>query len=261
MGRRTGENLSSHSHFFASKVSTAHAPRSPAGFYRPRSWNVRRALAWPAPMHGPRCAEARGAALAIPYAGVMRLLLAMVFLFLLAGMLPAAAQTVIHRCVDAQGNPAFTDQPCATLDATPMARSPTKATVAGPPAPVMLCASNASQLKRVVIDAFAERDANRLAAVMLWGGYGAHAAVADIRALQSSMRRPLLDLRTEPAGEDDGDLPAEPSSTAPGQDPVPTALIVDTGASDDPDGVQALRFDVLQRAGCLWLRSAGTGPP
>ena len=190
----------------------------------------------------------------------MRPLLALVFLFALTGMLPVAAQTVIHRCVGTNGNPVFTDQPCATLDATPVMRSPATPPVAGPPAPVMLCAANANQLKRVVIEAFAARDANRLAAVMLWGGYGTHAAVADIRALQGIMRRPLLSLTTEPAGEDEGDLPA-PSDSAPEVAPVPTMLVVDTGAAGDPEGVQALHFDVVQRAGCLWLRGAGTGTP
>lgn len=188
----------------------------------------------------------------------MRFLLATLLLFGLAGMWPVAAQTTIHRCVDAAGNPAFTDQPCATLDATPVTRNPA---AAAPPAPVMLCAANASQLKRVVIEAFAERDANRLAAIMLWGGYGAHAAVADIRALQDVMRRPVLGLSTEPAAGDTAGPPAAPPGSAPEQEPIPTRLIVDTGAGDDPDGVRALRFDVLQRAGCLWLRSvAGTTP-
>ncbi|HTM29114.1 MAG TPA: DUF4124 domain-containing protein, partial [Rhodanobacter sp.] len=32
------------------------------------------------------------------------------------------AQTSIHRCVGADGNPVFTDQPCAALDATPVRR-------------------------------------------------------------------------------------------------------------------------------------------
>lgn len=191
----------------------------------------------------------------------MRPLLALVFLFVWTGMAPAAAQTVIHRCVGDQGNPVFTDQPCATLDATPVTPSPAAPPAAGPPAPVTLCAANASQLKRVVIEAFARRDANRLAAVMLWGGYGAHAAVADIRALQDVMRRPLLGVSTEPAGEGGGDLPAPPSSSAPGRESIPTTLTVDTGARDDPDGVRALRFDVLERAGCLWMRSAGNGVP
>lgn len=191
----------------------------------------------------------------------MRPLLAAVFLFVLAGMAPAAAQTVIHRCVGANGNPIFADQPCATLDATPVTRSPAAPPAAGPPAPMTLCASNASELKRVVIEAFAKRDANRLAAVMLWGGYGTHAAVADIRALHDIMHQPLLSVRTEPAGAGGGDLPAPPSSSAPGRESIPATLIVDTGAGEDPDGVRALRFDVLERAGCLWLRSAGAGLP
>lgn len=188
----------------------------------------------------------------------MRPLLALLFLFVSAGMLPVAAQTVIHRCVDANGNPAFTDQPCATLDATPVTRNPAAGPVAGPPAPTMLCADDARQLKRVVVEAFAERDANRLAAVMLWGGYGAHAAVRDIRALQDIMRRPLLSLSTEPADGDDGDLPGAASDPAP---PVPRTLIVETGPGDDPEDVRVLRFDVLPRAGCLWLRSADPGTP
>lgn len=189
----------------------------------------------------------------------MRLLLA-AFLFLLLpiGVAPAAAQTVIHHCVGANGGPVFTDQPCQSLDAVPLMRSPATVSHRAPSAPVMLCAADTRQLERVVVQAFAEHDANRLAGVMLWGGYGQPAAVADIRALQRAMREPLLGLSTEPPSGADTEMAGASSTAAAGDASVPTALVVDTRAGDGTEEPHALRFEVVSRAGCLWLRNADT---
>lgn len=194
---------------------------------------------------------------AIPYAEVMRSLFAACFLLLLTALAPAAGQTTIHRCVGANGGPVFTDQPCMALDATPLERSPASAPRMAPPAPVMLCAANARQLKRVVIEAFAEHDANRLAGVMLWGGYGASAAVADIRALQRTMRERLLGLNTEPASDADSAAAGSSSTSIAEEAPAPTAMVVDTRSGDGAEALHSLRFEIVRRAGCLWLRSTG----
>ena len=182
---------------------------------------------------------------------------------------PVIAQTQIHRCLGADGNPVFTDQPCAALSATPLARTPPPARENAAPTPAVLCATTSDALQRAVIDAFANRDANRLAGLMLWGGYGQHAAVADIRALQKIMREPLLDF--EPAAE-----PADASTSAVAADaarspafaaasaassavatPAPDNLLVlHTSASDGRGQSRELRFTVVRRSGCLWLRSA-----
>jgi hypothetical protein len=145
----------------------------------------------------------------------------------------ARAQTPIHRCIGTDGQPVFTDQPCASLQATP-----------APPSlhpPAVTCAADADALRQAAIDAFADGDANRLAGLMLWAGYGQHAAVADIRALAALMRRPLLGI--ELAGPADDPTAAD----AP-------ALVVRTVATDGSGGSNETRFAIEPHSGCLWLR-------
>lgn len=166
-------------------------------------------------------------------APVLALLL---LLSLLACALPARAQDAIHHCVDAQGNPVFTDQPCASQHATPV-QAPAAA-APGLPIPLQRCASTAAGLRQHVIDAFAARDPNRLAGLMLWHGYGHVSAVDDIRALARLVRQPLLEIHF---GDDPG------SSADNGDD----ALQLRTLGGDDA------RFAVVRQAGCLWLRYGG----
>ncbi len=189
------------------------------------------------------------------------LCLALLSFALLARVTPAVAQTEIHRCIGANGGAVFTDQPCAALQATPV--SPTAAAVNPPPLlaapPKTLCAASVDELRQSVIDAFAGRDANRLAGLILWDGYGRGAAIADIRALTTLMKQPLLGVDTPPAaptsvntGGDDPVLPAAPSKV-----PQPADQLVLRTADSDADGNPATwRFDIVRAAGCLWLRNA-----
>lgn len=179
---------------------------------------------------------------------------------------PAAAQAGVHRCIGADGTPLFTDQPCAALQATPVQAAP-KPAAAGQPAPgaslppPILCAATVAELRQSVADAFATRDPNRLAGLMLWGGYGRNAAVSDIRALGALMQRPLLDF-----GEDPADRPAEGSE--PDTAPVPGAehagrtpseaerqLVLRTASDDGSGTARETRFAIVRRSGCLWLRN------
>jgi len=128
-------------------------------------------------------------------------LLAIPLLFLLpVGVV--LAQGDIHRCISADGTPMFTDRVCSDVNARPVTPPPTASSSTEPPAtalhapPAVLCAANLSELKQAVVDAFAAHDPNRLAGLMLWGGYGDDAVVADIRGLGQLMQRPLLAIDT-----------------------------------------------------------------
>lgn len=176
---------------------------------------------------------------------------------LLLAIVPArtGAQTAIHRCVGANGGPVFTDQPCAALQAVPVTaqHAPTDKSER-PSTPAVLCAADADQLRRAVIDAFADADANRLAGLMLWRGTGDAAAVADIRDLAQAMRAPLLDIAMEPEA-------GIAATTAPGLSsalarPAGEVLVVRTAGRDGSGQPYRLRFTVVRRFGCLWLRSA-----
>ncbi|KZC19994.1 MULTISPECIES: DUF4124 domain-containing protein [Rhodanobacter] len=191
----------------------------------------------------------------------MHRLAAPLCLILLACTAPAAAQSPIHRCIGANGGAVFTDQPCMALQATPLGPSTTPSAPASPQAapPPILCAANAGELRQSVIDAFASRDANRLAGLMLWDGYGRGAAIADIRSLAELMKQPLLGV--DVPGDD---APAAPASAAapPPMDAAPATpspgqqLVLHTSGNDGSGSPRELRFDLVRQAGCLWLRSA-----
>ncbi|NII71933.1 hypothetical protein FHW84_000489 [Dyella sp. SG562] len=193
----------------------------------------------------------------------MRLFLVASALFLSLWLLPAPAnaQEGVHRCIGPDGNPLFTDQPCAALKATPVQAAP-KSAAPAPNAPVpsapppILCATSVAELRQSVTDAFATRDPNRLAGLMLWEGAGRNAVVSDIRSLGALMKRPLLDFGEQSAAEQTG---GNDPDAPPAEHPAPQErqLVVHT-ASDDASGEpKETRFDIVRRSGCLWLRSAG----
>ncbi|WP_267224560.1 DUF4124 domain-containing protein [Dyella silvae] len=182
-------------------------------------------------------------------------------LILLLCSASALAQDGIHRCVGPDGNPLFTDQPCAALQATPVAApsepSPNLQTPTVTEPPPVLCASSVAELRQSVLDAFASRNPNRLAGLMLWGGYGHDAVVADIRSMSALMRQTLLDV-----GEDTGDPPSASSSPGDAGTPPPRAtanprIVVRTVADDGSGAARETHFNVVRRSGCLWLRNSG----
>jgi hypothetical protein len=187
----------------------------------------------------------------------MRVTALLLLLPLLAFALPAPAQNPIHRCVDAHGNPLFTDQPCAAQDATPeQASSSASAAGAAPPGmpvPLQRCATTAAELRQRVIDAFAARDPNQLAGLMLWHGYGHVSAVDDVRSLGRLVRQPLLEIHYGNEAADDpvaADGPGSPTAASSAATPD-DALQVRTGGGD---GERSARFAIARQAGCLWLR-------
>jgi hypothetical protein len=195
----------------------------------------------------------------------MRPSAALLCLILLAWTLPVLAQTEIHRCIGANGSAVFTDQPCAALQATPVNPVATSGNDTPPPAPPpLLCAASLGALRQSVIDAFASHDANRMAGLMLWSGYGRGSAIADIRSLGELMKQPLLDVGTPDDPASGSESPALATSdadpiapdTPPAPPPGNAQLVLHTAGNDGSGSPHELRFNVVSRAGCLWLRNA-----
>ena len=171
---------------------------------------------------------------------------------LLLVALPLHAQDGIHHCIGGDGNPVFTDQPCAALNATPSVPPATPAASSSVTAglhdpPPVLCAATLAALRQSVADAFATRDANRLAALMLWGGYGKQSAATQIQGLGQLMKRPLLGID----GDKDPPGDADSSDTPPPREDV---LVIRTGSDDGSGNAHETRFAITRQSGCLWLR-------
>lgn len=161
-------------------------------------------------------------------------------------------QSAIHHCVAADGTPVYTDQPCAQLDATPAPRESTtgagpipRADAAGP----HYCPVDRDTLKTRVARAFQSQDANALAGLMLWHGYGRGGARHTLRDLARLVRRPFIGFveATDPVPAMSGLPPLLPPGESGGD---PHHLKLDL---DDPDGPQ-VTFTIIERAGCLWLQ-------
>lgn len=196
------------------------------------------------------------------------LILCYLILYCLSGQ--AMAQTTIHRCIGANGGAVFSDQPCAALQATPVGASkpPTAVSTADASTapPPILCAASVGKLRQSIIEAFARHDANRLAGLILWDGYSEDSVTGDIQSLNKLVKEALLDINVPgTAGTNSGPAPAQSlggieldpfdpaTPTAPAPAPDGNRLLLHTAGND---GSQERRFDLVRRAGCLWLRIA-----
>jgi hypothetical protein len=196
----------------------------------------------------------------------MRLLAVLLLLLLPLGM--ARAQSDIHRCVGANGGVIFTDRVCSDLNATPAVPVPTASvsaatstSIAQPP-PV-LCASDIAELKQAVVDAFAARNPNRLAGLMLWDGDGRDSVVANIRQFTRMMAHPLIEVRASEytstaAPSPSSSMVTDPSVLSMSATPSPSpprgeSLSVETEADDGSGATQETHFGVVHHDGCVWL--------
>jgi hypothetical protein len=91
---------------------------------------------------------------------------------------------------------------------------------------------------------------------MLWSGYGRATVVADIQSLGGLMHKPLLDVG--PVEKDDATSSDSAAEASPPRPVSASRQLVVRTAADDGTGVPSeTRFDVVERAGCLWLRGKG----
>ncbi len=193
----------------------------------------------------------------------MRALKLLLCFALILWAIPGRSQSDIHRCVDASGRALFTDQTCASMQATAFHAAPKPgdnitpvATLAATPAepPPILCAGTFEELRQSVLDAFANHNANRLAGLMLWNGYASATAVADIRALSELMKRPLLDAGPpESAAASTADDPDTASSNGSAPQAAAGQLVLHLAGSEAGGDPRELRYGIVHRYGCLWL--------
>lgn len=199
-----------------------------------------------------------------PLPAPLYLITCCLILYCLAGQ--AMAQTAIHRCIGANGGAVFSDQPCAALQATPVgaAMPAATATATVPTATPILCAASIGKLRQSIIEAFAKHDANRLAGLILWDGYSQSSATGDIRSLDELMKESLLDVsmpgtsgtsRVPAPAPSLGGIELDPFATATAPAPTPdgSQLVLHTMGNA---GSQERHFNLVRRAGCLWLRIA-----
>jgi hypothetical protein len=195
-------------------------------------------------------------------------LLLLVLLAALIGQQPLHAQDAgIHRCVDRAGHQVFTDRACADLDATPALpqgdAAPDASPLPGEDRSPQLCAATLDELRQQVVDAFAARDPNRLAGLMLWDGYSRRGVVEQIRTLGTLMQQPLLDVADDGQARTvqnsplyDASRPLDTDVDAAPAEGNPTALTLVTGPHDASGASTSTRFPVVAQSGCLWLRPA-----
>ena len=177
--------------------------------------------------------------------------------FLLLCAAPAHA-TGLHRCVDAHGNPVFSDQPCAAIGSIvqPQASSPQ-----APEAPsagrlrARTCAHTADALVRGLKIAIAADDVNQLAAFYHWPGIGNAEAEAILERLGHIAGVPIVsaELVRAPTDSPLSVNAAQPTSAAV-SDAVAIELVQSRAAGDTTTASVHTSFALVQYAGCWWVR-------
>ena len=179
-------------------------------------------------------------------------ILCLLVLLACASLAHAQHAQPVYRCIGAQGEPVFSGQPCGTP--APGTNAPAQDTGSS-----VGCAPSPEALRQAIAAAFATRDVNQLAGLILWQGMDQGSARNALRSLASWLKQPLTGVAftraTGPPFEDTdsgpppattGGGPAGVSSVAPSP---PTGLGVSTGGVDG-----ATRdFGVVESGGCWWL--------
>lgn len=173
---------------------------------------------------------------------------ALLLLSLLAHAGSVHAQNTIHHCVGDNGTPMFTDQPCSSLGATAVAAVAADHTASGISFALAGCPANIQQLKSRISQAFAAHDANALAGLMLWHGYGRASVHVYLRRLRALVDEPLM-------GIDDGSPPPVPESSIPAFD----GMDMDADASSYPAAQPSMPVSRAPDTLILHLGGVGDG--
>jgi hypothetical protein len=160
----------------------------------------------------------------------------------------------VYRCIGPHGEPVFSGQPCGTPAPAPGTSAPVQGAGSG-----AVCAASPEALRQAIAGAFATRDVNQLAGLILWRGMDQGSARATLRSLATWLKQPLTGIASTRAagppfvGTDPGPPPAastgEPASASSAVASPPTGFDVSTGGVDG-----ATRdFGLVESGGCWWL--------
>ncbi len=166
-------------------------------------------------------------------------------LLALAAFAPLA-HAQVYRCIGAHGEPVFSGEPCGTP-------APTAGESAGSGTLAATCADSPQALRRAIAGAFAARDVNRLAGLILWQGFSQSSARAVLRSLVAWLHEPLLGITiVYPTGP-----PLRSPNTVTAHGPAPAAAATG-GNAPAPIGYEVSTtgdtrdFGVTEFGGC-WL--------
>lgn len=160
----------------------------------------------------------------------------------------------VYRCIGPHGEPVFSGQPCGTPAPAPGTNAPVQGTGFS-----AVCAGSPEALRQAIAGAFAARDVNQLAGLILWRGMDQGSARATLRSLAAWLKQPLTGIAFTratglPLADTDPDPPlaattSEPASASSVTSPPPTGFDVSTGGVDG-----ATRdFGLVESGGCWWL--------
>lgn len=194
----------------------------------------------------------------------MNVLPALLLLAVAALAMPPAATARVNRCTASDGTAVFTDQDCHLMgtayrladayDARPAVRRPGAMQGTGGVSRFGVgCAARSPEgLRSAVRAAVDSGDANQLAGLYDWNGAGRGHAMDVMRRMQRLVARASLAVELD-ADAGPYDAPALPGETAlTGVAGPPSIHVLRAHGAPGPN--DAVRFEIVRDAGCLWLR-------
>lgn len=168
--------------------------------------------------------------------------------------LPRLAHADVHRCIGANGEPVFTDQPCGTQDHSPGASANGVASVETASAPASgnlasaACPATPQALRDRIAAAFTSKDPNLIAGMLDWRGFDHDSAGASMRGLRDWLKQPLAGIQFQGPPDPSGAQPGDADYTAPD----PTGVTVTTQPRGD-EAPASRSFGIAKSGGCWWL--------
>jgi hypothetical protein len=172
--------------------------------------------------------------------------------------LARGAHAQIHRCIGAQGEPVFTDQPCGSAELSVDVSSGKLGSndQVGTIAPAnrsgsriaATCPRSPQQVRDRISVAFNDDNPNALAGLFDWRGFSHAGADARLKDFSRWLQHPLVGVQfsgaPDPSGAQPGDADYTPSQ--------PSGLTVLTQASGEA-APEARSFGMVEKGGCWWL--------
>ncbi|HXE67087.1 MAG TPA: DUF4124 domain-containing protein [Rhodanobacteraceae bacterium] len=160
----------------------------------------------------------------------------------------------VYRCIGAHGEPVFSGQPCGIPAPASGTSAPTQSNTLN-----AVCAGSPQALRQAIAGAFATRDVNQLAGLILWNGMDQDSARSALRSLATWLKQPLTGIAVAraagpPFADADAGAPPAASTAGPARASSvaaspPTGFDISTGGVDGT----TRDFGLVESGGCWWL--------